>query len=73
MSNTEFIDVTAQAVKNDRSGWEAEDQIAEEYLAACVEAVESDEAFRKFKANPKYTTILEHVLKEQGPTISVCC
>ena len=66
MSNTEFIDVTAQAVKNDRSGWEAEDQIAEEYLAACVEAVESDEAFRKFKSNPKYTTILEHVLKEQG-------
>ena len=32
MSNTEFIDVL-QIVKNDRSGWEAEDQIADEYLA----------------------------------------
>lgn len=50
----------------DRKGWQAEDQIAEEYLAACVEAVEDDEAFANFKSNPKYTTILEHVLKHQG-------
>lgn len=50
----------------DRKGWEAEEQIATEYLAACVEAVEDDEAFARFKSNGKYTTILEHVLKSQG-------
>tara|TARA_B100000427_G_scaffold91549_1_gene75607 strand:- start:491 stop:1315 length:825 start_codon:yes stop_codon:yes gene_type:complete len=63
---SETIDVTATAVDDDRSGWQAEDQIAVEYLAACVEAVENDEAFANFKSNPKYKTILEHVLKDQG-------
>tara|TARA_B100000287_G_C20673948_1_gene794498 strand:+ start:278 stop:1057 length:780 start_codon:yes stop_codon:yes gene_type:complete len=56
-----------------RSGWQAEDQIAVEYLAACTEAVENDEAFANFKANPKYKTILEHVLKDQGQTyLNIC-
>lgn len=50
----------------DRKGWEAETQIADEYIAACIEAVEDDEAFANFKSNPKYKTILEHVLKSQG-------
>ena len=48
------IDVNAEEVKDDRSGWQAEDQIAVEYLAACVEAVENDDAFANFKSNPKY-------------------
>ena len=26
----------------DRNGWEAEDKIADEYLRACIEAVEDD-------------------------------
>lgn len=50
----------------DRKGWEAEDKIADEYLRACTEAVEDDSAFEVFKSNPEYTTILEHVLKDQG-------
>jgi len=50
----------------DRKGWQAEDTIAEEYLAACKDAVENEESFAVFKSNPKYTTILEHVLKHQG-------
>ena len=49
----------------ERSGWQAENQIAVEYLDACVQAANTD-AFNSFKSNPKYTTILEHVLKEQG-------
>ena len=60
---SETIDVIASTVKDDRSGWQAEDQIAVEYLEACKEAVASDEAFANFKSNPKYKTILEHVLK----------
>ena len=60
-------------VKDDRSGWQAEDQIAVEYLAACVEAVENDDAFANFKSNPKYKTILEHVLKDQGQAyLNIC-
>ena len=70
---SETIDVTATAVDDDRSGWQAEDQIAVEYLAACVEAVENDEAFANFKSNPKYKTILEHVLKDQGQAyLNIC-
>ena len=70
---SETIDVAATEVKDDRSGWQAEDQIAVEYLAACVEAVENDEAFANFKSNPKYKTILEHVLKEQGQCyLNIC-
>ena len=59
--------VQAQGLFNyeERSGWQAEDQIAVEYLDACVQAANTD-AFDSFKSNPKYTTILEHVLKEQG-------
>ena len=67
------IDVNAEEVKDDRSGWQAEDQIAVEYLAACVEAVENDDAFANFKSNPKYKTILEHVLKDQGQAyLNIC-
>ena len=70
---SETIDVNATEVKDDRSGWQAEDQIAVEYLAACVEAVENDEAFANFKSNPKYKTILEHVLKDQGQAyLNIC-
>ena len=70
---SETIDVSATEVKDDRNGWQAEDQIAVEYLAACVEAVENDEAFANFKANPKYKTILEHVLKDQGQSyLNIC-
>ena len=70
---SETIDVSATEVKDDRSGWQAEDQIAVEYLAACVEAVNNDDAFANFKANPKYKTILEHVLKDQGQAyLNIC-
>ena len=70
---SETIDVSATEVKDDRSGWQAEDQIAVEYLAACVEAVENDDAFANFKSNPKYKTILEHVLKDQGQAyLNIC-
>ena len=70
---SETIDVSATEVKDDRSGWQAEDQIAVEYLAACVEAVNNDEAFANFKSNPKYKTILEHVLKDQGQAyLNIC-
>ena len=70
---SETIDVSATEVKDDRSGWQAEDQIAVEYLAACVEAVNNDDAFANFKANPKYKTILEHVLKDQGQAYLNMC
>ena len=60
---SETIDVSATAVQDARSGWQAEDQIAVEYLEACKEAVSSDDAFSNFKSNPKYKTILENVLK----------
>ena len=70
---SEIIDVSATAVQDDRSGWQAEDQIAVEYLEACKEAVASDEAFANFKSNPKYKTILEHVLKDQGQAyLNIC-
>ena len=71
---SETIDVSATAVdEDDRSGWQAEDQIAVEYLAACVEAVNNDDAFANFKSNPKYKTILEHVLKDQGQCyLNIC-
>ena len=70
---SETIDVSATEVNDDRSGWQAEDQIAVEYLAACVEAVENDDAFANFKSNPKYKTILEHVLKDQGQAyLNIC-
>tara|TARA_B100001996_G_scaffold165359_1_gene126068 strand:- start:71 stop:892 length:822 start_codon:yes stop_codon:yes gene_type:complete len=69
---SETIDVKATEV-DDRSGWQAEDQIAIEYLAACVEAVNNDDAFANFKSNPKYKTILEHVLKDQGQAyLNIC-
>ena len=70
---SEIIDVSATAVQDDRSGWQAEDQIAVEYLEACKEAVASDDAFANFKSNPKYKTILEHVLKDQGQAyLNIC-
>ena len=50
---SETIDVSATEVNDDRSGWQAEDQIAVEYLAACVEDVENDDDFANFKSNPK--------------------
>ena len=39
MSKT--IDVSATAIQDDRSGWQAEDQIAVEYLEACKEILQS--------------------------------
>ena len=42
---SKIIDVSATAIQDDRSGWQAEDQIAVEYLEACKEAVASDDAF----------------------------
>ena len=70
---SEIIDVSATTVQDDRSGWQAEDQIAVEYLEACKEAVASDTAFANFKSNPKYKTILEHVLKDQGQAyLNIC-
>ena len=39
---SEIIDVSASTIQDDRSGWQAEDQIAVEYLEACKEAVASD-------------------------------
>ena len=70
---SEIIDVSATTVTDDRSGWQAEDQIAVEYLEACKEAVASDDAFANFKSNPKYKTILEHVLKDQGQAyLNIC-
>ena len=48
----------------------AEDQIAVEYLEHVRKTVASDEGFANFKSNPKYKTILEHVLKDQGQNLS---
>jgi len=36
------------------------------YTQICVEAVEDDDVFKKFKSDPRYTAILEHVPVEQG-------
>ena len=56
-----------------RSGWQAEDQIAVEYLEHVKKAVADDDAFANFKSNPKYKTILEHVLKDQGQCyLNIC-
>ena len=42
-------------------GWEAESQIAMDYLETCRKAVEDDEVFAKFKSLQGYKNILEHV------------
>ena len=36
------------------------------YSQICIEAVENDDIFNKFKKDPRYTAILEHVSIEQG-------
>ena len=36
------------------------------YSQVCIEAVENDDVFNKFKKDPRYTAILEHVSIEQG-------
>lgn len=36
------------------------------YAEICIEAVENDEVFEKFKQDPRYTAILEHVSPEHG-------
>ena len=36
------------------------------YSQICIEAVENDDVFNKFKKDPRYTAILEHVSIEQG-------
>ena len=36
------------------------------YIQICMEAVKDDEVFEKFKKDPRYTAILEHVSYEQG-------
>jgi len=47
-------------------GWEAEEQIAVDYLETCRSAVEDDEIFAKFKSLQGYKNILEHVTPRQG-------
>ena len=34
------------------------------YTEICLEAVENDEVFARFKQDPRYTAILEHVPPE---------
>ena len=36
------------------------------YSQICTEAVEDEDVFEKFKKDPRYTAILEHVSYEQG-------
>ena len=36
------------------------------YAEICIEAVENDNAFKRFKQDSRYTAILEHVSPEQG-------
>ena len=36
------------------------------YAEICTEAVENDEVFKKFKKDPRYTAILEHVSPDHG-------
>ena len=36
------------------------------YVEICTEAVENESTFSKFKKDPRYTSILEHVSPEQG-------
>ena len=36
------------------------------YSQICIEAVNDDSVFNKFKSDPRYTAILEHVAVEQG-------
>ena len=47
-------------------GWEAEEQIAVDYLETCRSAVADDEIFAKFKSIQGYKNILEHVTPRQG-------
>jgi putative sugar O-methyltransferase len=47
-------------------GWEAEEQIAIDYIETCRSAVEDDEVFAKFKSLQGYKNILEHVTPRQG-------
>ena len=47
-------------------GWEAEEQIAIDYLETCRSAVADDEVFAKFKSLQGYKNILEHVTPRQG-------
>ena len=36
------------------------------YPAICIQASQSEEAFKTFKSNKAYTDILEHVTYEEG-------
>lgn len=47
-------------------GWEAEEQIAIDYIETCRSAVEDDNIFAKFKSLQGYKNILEHVTPRQG-------
>jgi hypothetical protein len=47
-------------------GWEAEEQIAIDYLETCRSAVADDAVFAKFKSLQGYKNILEHVTPAQG-------
>ena len=47
-------------------GWEAEEQIAVDYLETCRSAVADDAVFAKFKSLQGYKNILEHVTPAQG-------
>lgn len=48
------------------NGWEAENQIAVDYIETCKKAVEEEETFAIFKSLQGYKNILEHVTPRQG-------
>jgi hypothetical protein len=41
--------------------WDVNQPMIDNYLQACVEFVDSDEKFAKFKADSRYTPVLEHL------------
>ena len=47
-------------------GWTAEKQYADDYVNTCIDIVEDDEVFVKFKSIQGYKNILEHVTPRQG-------
>lgn len=42
------------------SNWHVTQNIIDEYLQVCREAVDDDKVFNKFKSDPRFTAILEH-------------
>ena len=42
------------------------EECIDRYAEICIDAVENDKTFKRFKQDPRYTAILEHVSPEQG-------